>query len=53
MTKIREIKLREDRNGSTSVFLDAKIDDGGDLVMEGQDIGKAPQEFWGDSDYEY
>jgi hypothetical protein len=21
--------------------------------MSGQDVGKAPKEFWGDSDYEY
>ena len=25
----------------------------GELVVFGQDVGKAPREFWGDGDYEF
>lgn len=39
--------------GDTSVFIDAEINDQGDLVLSGQDIGKGPEEYFGDSDYEY
>ena len=41
------------RRGETSVFVDAEIDEKGNLVLSGQDIGKAPKECYGDSDYEY
>ena len=41
------------RPGETSVFIDAEIDEKGDLVLSGQDIGKAPKDWFGDSDYEY
>jgi len=41
------------RRGETSVFIDAEIDEKGNLVLSGQDIGKAPKEWFGDSDYEY
>ena len=47
-----KVQLVEER-GDTSIFIDAKIDDDGNLVISGQDIGDAPKEFWGDSDYEY
>ena len=50
-SKLR-VQLVEER-GETSVFIDAYIDDDGTLVISGQDLGKAPKEFWGDSDYEY
>ncbi|MFW9919324.1 MAG: hypothetical protein ACFFED_06980 [Candidatus Thorarchaeota archaeon] len=42
-----------EKRGETSIFIDAEIDDEGRLVVSGQDIGRAPKEFWGDSDYEY
>ncbi len=42
-----------EERGETSVFIDAYIDDDGNFVISGQDIGKVPKEFWGDSDYEY
>jgi hypothetical protein len=48
----KTIKLFEER-GSTSRFIDAEINDVGDLVISGQDVGEAPQEFYGDSDYEW
>ena len=47
-----KVQLVEER-GDTSIFIDAKIDGDGNLVISGQDIGDAPKEFWGDSDYEY
>ncbi len=46
------VKLVEHR-GSTSVFIDAKIDEEGRFVISGQDIGDLPKEHFGDSDYEY
>ena len=39
--------------GETSVFIDAEIDEKGNLLLSGQDIGKAPEAWLGDSDYEY
>jgi len=39
--------------GGTSVFIDLEIAADGTLAMEGQDLGRAPQEVYGDSDYEY
>ncbi|MHA2069173.1 MAG: hypothetical protein ACXABY_32845 [Candidatus Thorarchaeota archaeon] len=47
-----KVKLFEYR-GETSVFIDARIDDDGNFVVSGQDIGKAPMEHFRDSDYEY
>jgi hypothetical protein len=41
------------RLGETSVFVDAEINEEGNLVLSGQDIGKAPKDWFGDSDYEY
>jgi len=51
-SKPRKIQLYEER-GETSRYIDAEITKDGDLVVSGQDIGKLPQEFWGDSDYEF
>ena len=53
MDKIREVTLRERRTEKDVSILVAKIDDEGDLVLEGYDVGEAPREFWGDDDYEY
>jgi hypothetical protein len=50
--KERRIKLFEER-GETSRFVDAEINKNGELVVSGQDVGKAPLEWWGDSDYEF
>ncbi len=44
---LREITERDKR------YLDAKIDESGNLLLEGYDIGDSVEEFWGDSDYEY
>ena len=45
-------QLYEER-GETSRFIDVEIRKDGDLVLCGQDVGKAPLEWWGDSDYEF
>ena len=42
-----------EQEGETSIYIDAEINDAGDIKINGQDVGKAPREFWGDSDYEY
>jgi hypothetical protein len=37
----------------TSIHISAEILGNGDLRFSGQDLGAAPNEFFGDSDYEY
>jgi hypothetical protein len=39
--------------GDTSIHIDVRIDENGDLLFSGQDIGNAPEEVFGDLDYEY
>ena len=39
--------------GETSTVIDAAILENGDLQLSGQDVGKLPEELFGDSDYEY
>ena len=41
------------QGGSTSIHIQACIEESGNLVISGQDIGDAPEEFFGDLDYEY
>ena len=41
------------QTGSTSIYINARIEDNGDLRFSGQDIGNAPEEIFGDLDYEY
>ncbi len=48
----QRIRLFE-KQGETSIYIDAEIDKEGRLIVSGQDLGKAPEEFWGNSDYEY
>jgi len=50
MTK--PIKL-VNQGGSTSIHIDVRITENGDLRFSGQDIGDAPEEIFGDLDYEY
>ena len=42
-----------DEVGEINRFVSAKINDNGDLVISGQDVGKRLEELVGDSDYEY
>jgi len=48
----QRIRLFE-KQGETSIFIDIEIDKKGNLILSGQDLGKAPEEYWGDSEYEY
>ena len=41
------------QGGSTSIHIDVRIRENGDLLFSGQDIGDAPEEIFGDLDYEY
>ena len=41
------------QSGPTSIYIDVRIDKNGDLLISGQDVGEAPEEVFGDSDYEY
>lgn len=41
------------QRGDTSIRIDVSVKKNGDLQFAGQDIGKAPSELFGDSDYEY
>ena len=42
-----------EQSGETSIRILAEIREDGDLQLSGQDVGKAPLELLGDSDYEY
>jgi len=41
------------QGGSTSIYIDVRITGDGHLLFSGQDIGDAPEEIFGDLDYEY
>lgn len=47
-----KIKLVEE-HGENPRFIDASINENGDLVVSGQDFGPIVRELFGDSDYEY
>lgn len=51
--RIKKITLREVRTEDDVSILETIVDDDGNLILDGYDLGKTPQEFWGDSDYEY
>ncbi len=48
----KRVNLCSER-GPTSIFIDAEIDESGNLVLSGQDVGEAPRRVFDDSDYEY
>lgn len=48
----QNVSLCEQEGTNISIYVDASLHEGG-LTISGQDIGKAVEEFWGDSDYEY
>jgi hypothetical protein len=41
------------QQGETTIHIEARITETGAVEVSGQDVGKAPQELWGDDDYEY
>ncbi|BDZ74767.1 hypothetical protein GCM10025856_24860 [Methylophaga marina] len=45
--------LRDERDRRGLRFLSAEIQQNGDLVFEGQDLGPAVEEFFGSSEYEW
>jgi hypothetical protein len=47
-----KIQLFEE-HGPTSRFIHVRIEDNGNLVIEGQDVGEAPTKWFGDDDYEF
>lgn len=49
----RRAVLRSERYAQNAYTLSAMIDDGGTLVIEGQDLGDAPERFWGSREYEW
>jgi hypothetical protein len=53
VTAERRLVLRRTDDGATVSVVEVVVTESGDLVMEGQDVGEAPREFFGDSDYEY
>lgn len=48
-----EIVRLVDVTDSTRIRIDVEITQEGDLLFSGQDVGAAPEKFWGDEDYEY
>jgi len=48
----KKVQLLEER-GPTSRFIHARIEDNGNLIVEGQDVGEAPQKWFEDEDYEF
>ena len=50
---VKKIELMREIAPKDKRYLDAMIDDEGNLVLEGYDIGESVKEYWGDSDYEY
>ena len=51
--RITQITMQEYQTDKVSVYLEARIDEDGSLILSGQDIGKSVEEHWGDPDYEY
>lgn len=47
------INLYHYEDQTIKVTVDAFFNKNGDLVVEGYDIGRKVEEYWGDSDYEY
>jgi len=48
----QSVSLCELKRPRISIYVTASLAEG-ELIISGQDIGEAPEEFWGDSDYEY
>jgi hypothetical protein len=51
--KINRITLIESKTERVSVRLIARIDETGDLILDGYDSGEMVEEVWGSDDYEY
>lgn len=53
MKKIKEITVWDEYKRKNHYNLIAKIDNDGNLVLDGGDIGQDVEQWWGDIDYEY
>ena len=53
MSESDGVVLRDERRPRVSTHLTARITEDGDLLISGQDIGDAVEEFWHDLDFEY
>ena len=51
--KIDRIELIKSESERVKVRLTARIDAGGDLILDGYDSGALVEEVWGSDDYEY
>lgn len=49
---LRAITLVEQRSATDTIFLGVRLSENGDLVVEGQDIGEIPEQFFGEREYE-
>jgi hypothetical protein len=49
----RTITLADDRFEHGAYSLRATLSEDGSLVLEGQDLGAAPEAFWGSREYEW
>ncbi|MBN2493425.1 MAG: hypothetical protein JXR96_02440 [Deltaproteobacteria bacterium] len=49
----RTVTLREIRDEHGLRYLGVRIDENGDLVIEGQDLGSGVESFWGEGASEY
>lgn len=49
----RTVVLREERYEHNAYHLRARLGDDGSLVIEGQDLGAAAEDFWGSREYEW
>ena len=49
------VVLRKERSGMDSRYLGAKLNEDGDLIIEGQDLGPTVEAFWdaGNTEYEW
>lgn len=51
--KKNKVILREERNGQGYRYLSAEIDQNGDLIFEGQDLGSGVEAAFGSREYEW
>ena len=49
---MKEVMLYQFVSDDIKISIDARFD-GESLIIDGYDIGKRVEEYWGDSDYEY
>lgn len=48
-----KVVLRDERLERDSRYLELRLEANGDVVLDGQDLGPAVEDFWGGSEYEW